>query len=120
MDYYELRRFKIDKKHPSLNMIYSSKHWTARSKAKNEWRNIFIEMLKVSDIRKDISKYEIDVISNNNYDVDNDIMLVKFFNDSLVSSGFVKDDNRRYFKGFSIHHSDELEKYNAIINLYYK
>jgi len=77
-------------------------------------------MIKTADIRLNISEYELDVITNNRYDIDNDIMLIKFFNDALVESGAVKDDSRKFFKHFSITHSDEVEKHTSIINLFYR
>jgi hypothetical protein len=77
-------------------------------------------MLDIADLRTTFSVYELDVITNNRYDIDNDIMLVKFFNDALVEKGLVPDDSRKHFKHFAISDSQEIDKYTSIINLFYK
>ena len=84
----------------SLNDFYSGKHWTARHKAKVKYRGIFDILLLEAQV-KWMDEYRIDMVYNSRHDADNVITALKFLNDCLKKK-YVKEDDPRYFKGFSI------------------
>lgn len=96
----------------SINKIYSAPHWTTRSKLKAEWRLLFEDMFDAYDTPK-IYTYGITCYFNNRLDLDNNAMMVKFFNDALRSSGWIVDDNPKFFTSLKMLVDKELEKNSA-------
>jgi hypothetical protein len=98
---------RYDGKIPSLNDIYAGKHWSFRSAKKNKFRDIFSLLLLEAGV-KWMDEYRIDLEYNSRLDADNVIMAIKFLNDSLKKK-YVKEDDARYFKGFSINVNKRLK-----------
>ena len=96
----------------SINKIYSAPHWTVRSKLKAKWRLLFEDMLKAYDTPS-IDTYGITCYFNNRLDLDNNAMMVKFFNDALRSSGWIIDDSPKYFTSLKMVVDKTLEKNSA-------
>lgn len=104
---------------PSLNKLYSQKHWSARSNMKNKYREIVYAALQEYDPFF-AQTYSLDISYNCPYDVDNMVLASKFVSDSLKSLGYIKDDSPRYFKKLSIRKDEEIEKgYTKVIIRYY-
>lgn len=119
MRYYRSARFIIEEKFPSLNTFYSSPHWTYRQAQKKKYRKYFDSMIQAAGITQ-IQEYELSLVINNRMDIDNTIMLFKFFNDSLKASGVVQDDSPKYFKHFEVLASKEIDKGTAILSIFYR
>ena len=88
-------KFKVDGS-VSINKIYSTPHWAVRSKLKKEWREMFSAMLQEYD-KPDVDKYRVRALFNNRLDLDNNVMMIKFFNDALKQEGWIVDDSPKYF-----------------------
>lgn len=106
---------KFDGKIPSLNDIYSGKHWTYRSSMKNKYRDLFSILLLEKGV-KWMNEYRVDMTYNSRLDSDNAIMGIKFLNDSLKKK-YTKDDDPRYFKGFSINVDKKLKPNTYIFKI---
>jgi len=119
MKYYRQARFIIEEKFPSLNKFYSSPHWTYRSSQKQKYRKIFDKLIQQAEL-SNIQEYELSLIINNRMDIDNTVMLFKFFNDSLKHNGVVPDDSPKYFKHLEIMSSKEIDKDTAILSIFYR
>lgn len=104
--------FTWSDKNISLNKVYSQKHWTYRSKLKKDWRSFFGKMLDEYDVPT-IQEYKVHLRYRSRLDADNQIMLIKFFCDSLRDKGWVEDDRPKFFKGFSIVYDDNFSKTNT-------
>ena len=94
---------------PSLNKLYSQKHWSARSNMKNKYKEIVYEALQQYDPFF-ADTYTLDISYNCGYDIDNMVLASKFVSDSLKSLGYIKDDNPKHFKKLSLQKDEELEK----------
>lgn len=114
-----LTRFVVDKTYPSLNQYYAGKHWGARKKDKDTWTEFFLRQFSIAGL-DEISEYEITLEVNNRKDIDNNIPIIKFFNDSLKKGGFIQDDSTKYWKDLHITFNPTLQKNTCIINLYHK
>jgi len=80
----------------SLNQVYSSPHWSVRSKLKKQWRSKWLNLLTDSfGMNKDdliahfkslnVKSVELELSVNNRLDVDNNVMAAKFLMDLLQS-----------------------------------
>lgn len=101
---------RYDGKLPSLNDIYSGKHWSYRSSKKTKFRDTFSILLLEASV-KWMDEFRIDLEYNSRLDADNAIMAIKFMCDSLKGK-YVKEDDPRFFKGFSININKKL-KFNT-------
>lgn len=101
-------RFDWDNKNVSLNKVYSQKHWSARSKMKKSFHSFFKKMLDGHD-KPTIKTYKVHLIYNSRLDPDNQIMLIKFFNDALQEEGWVENDNKRFCKEVKITPNEEYK-----------
>lgn len=101
----------------SINKIYSSPHWTVRSKLKKKWRDMFALMLKEYDKPDKVDNYRVRASFNNRLDLDNNVMMVKFFNDALKQEGWIADDNPNYFTTLKMSVDKRLKKNTAKIVL---
>ena len=77
---------------------------------------MFALMLKEYDT-PNIDTYRIKASFNNRLDLDNNVMMVKFFNDALKQSGWIKDDNPNYFTSLKMVVDKRLKKNTAKIVL---
>ena len=100
----------------SINKIYSTPHWAVRSKLKKAWRDRFSEMLDEYD-KPDVNKYRIRAFFCNRLDLDNNVMMVKFFNDALKEAGWIVDDNPKHFVSLRMDVDTTLKKNSAKILL---
>jgi len=78
----------------SLNQIYSTPHWSVRSKMKRVWRDKWLQALmdhfdtdKKGLIERfkeiDVKSVELELYVNNRLDIDNNVMAAKFLMDLL-------------------------------------
>lgn len=95
-------------KPPSLNEFYAGKHFSVRTKYKNEYFKILDSVFADIDAFH-CEVFRIDVLHNTRLDCDNVILAVKFLADYLRHCGMVENDNRRYFKSFSIGVEEDAE-----------
>ena len=94
---------------PSLNAFYASKHWIVRKKAKDTFKEDFLNQLNQYD-KVEFKSVSVRLETNLGYDIDNCIMAVKFAMDALKDWGGVKDDTKVYFPKLTIIYNPELEK----------
>ena len=93
----------------SLNKVYSTPHWTVRSKLKSKWFDIFKEYLDANP-PEPIEKYNITLTVNSRLDPSNCIMVIKFFEDTLKKLEYIVDDSPKYCKSITIKPDENLEK----------
>jgi len=116
MDYTDEIEITIGKV-PSLNSFYSSKHWTFRKQQKDQCKTEIKAELDKYDV-KPYKKAKIHIRCNYRYDIDNSIMVSKFFCDSLVDLGFIPNDSKKVIRELKLVADDEIEKNTAIIKAY--
>lgn len=97
---------------PSLNKFYSSPHWTFRSREKTKWKSIILDQL---DYDFQFKSCIITARVNYRYDLDNCIMAIKFTQDTLVDSGMIADDNKKFIKAVRIEPASDLPKNSSVI-----
>jgi len=105
----------LEKKMISLNDFYAGHHWSIRHKHKVRYGGIFDILLLEAKV-KFMKEYRVDVTYNSRLDCDNAIPALKFLNDSLKKR-YVKEDDPRYFKGFSINIDKSLKKDTYIFKI---
>lgn len=96
-------------KPPSLNKFYAGKHYAVRQNYKKK----YFEQIKLSLENHDkfwMDTFEIHVLYNCRYDVDNAICCCKFLADYLRYEGYVKDDSPKFFKKQSTAYDGDLGK----------
>ncbi len=108
----------IQEKIPSLNEWYSSSHWTKRKSQKDYFKKKITTLLLEQGCHKNgkIDKFKVSLVYNSRLDPDNTITIIKIFVDSLKGL-VVKDDTKKYFKGFSIEVNDKLPIDSYIIEV---
>ncbi|MDB4349053.1 hypothetical protein OAA64_01880 [bacterium] len=95
--------------HVSLNDLYSMNNWRKRHQIKKYWRQLFSDMIDSAGLEK-INQYELYVYYNSRLDPSNVSAIVKLFEDTLKTKGFIIDDSKKYCKG--IHIIPDLEMRN--------
>lgn len=87
-----------------------------------EHRKMFKQLmtLRTYEIRKwKLETFWVDLEYNDRYDVDNCILIIKHFVDSLKANGIIKDDNNGTFKKLMITYNNDIPRYSFVIRLYY-
>ena len=102
----------------SLNSFYAGGHFSNRVKIKNKFKERFEKLFKENKELRFIHKFYVKMRFNGRIDTDNNAGLIKVFVDTLRGSGYVKDDNKLYFKGMDIQYDEDLNKNKYIIDLY--
>ena len=102
---------------PSLNAFYSSRHWTFRKQQKDRCKQEIKAELDSYDI-KHYTSANIHIRCNYRYDIDNCIMVSKFFCDSLVDMGFIPDDSKKVIREVKLVVDETLTKNTAIVKAY--
>lgn len=98
---YEYQEITIPlPKPPSLNALYSGKHWSNRFSEKSAFGRQVQETLSSYDAFH-ADKVSIHLRYNCRFDVDNTIVAIKFLADYLKSNGYIDDDTPKYFTGIS-------------------
>lgn len=87
-------------KPPSLNALYSGKHWSSRFGEKSSFGKQVKETLRSYDAFH-ADKVSIHLRYNCRFDVDNTIVAIKFLADYLKSHGYIDDDTPKYFTAIS-------------------
>jgi Holliday junction resolvase RusA-like endonuclease len=105
---YKQITFEWEKDIVSWNKIYSPPHWTVRSKLKEKWVKFFEEQFNKHD-KIEFCEFQIKIYHNTRIDVDN-VALSKFCADFMRKDGWVKDDNKKYYKGYSCFVDETLPK----------
>jgi hypothetical protein len=100
----------------SLNDWYSAKHWTHRNKQKQIWQERFFPII-MNNKPSGVDQYKLKMLFNSRHDPSNVITMIKLFEDSLVSHGFLKSDTKKHCKGITIEPSEELPKKSFVIIL---
>lgn len=102
--YKEFKVVTYSGKIPSYNQIYSSPHWSVRSKLKEMYHGIFKILLfkalgKPEGEPLPVSLY---VLYRSKHDPDNIVGISKFFMDTFAESGYIPEDGQKYFKSITI------------------
>ena len=99
-------KFTIKGKLPNLNEYINSERSNRYKGAKIRKDNLLaIQLMAKSQIKETVQNYPVTIKitwyePNNRRDVDNVIFAKKFISDALVKCGILKDDSRRYVKGY--------------------
>lgn len=90
-------RLEIEGKPPSSNKYYAGVHYRIRKDDADLWHTLFLNALKGHKTLPKPLKTPITInttlFSKRPYDSDNVSLTNKFFQDSLVSGGWIKDDD---------------------------
>lgn len=100
--------FKWEGKDISLNEWYSSKHWTARNKAKMDWHNFFKQF--ITHPYPFFATYTITLECNSRIDPSNLITLVKLCEDAMQELGIIKNDSAEFCKGVHIIPNENMKR----------
>lgn len=103
-------------KPPSLNALYSGKHWSNRFGEKSSFGKQIKQTLHDFD-RFSASKISIHLRYNCRFDVDNTIVAIKFLADYLKSHGYIVDDTPKYFTAISSEYDNSLGKNEFIATI---
>lgn len=103
-------------KPPSLNALYSGKHWSNRFGEKSSFGKQIKETLYAFD-KFTASKISIHLRYNCRFDVDNTIVAIKFLADYLKSHGYIIDDTPKYFTAISSVYDNSLGKNEFIATI---
>lgn len=93
---------------PSLNMLYSQKHWSARSAMKNKYIEIFSTLLLQAKV-KPMKEMSIVLFFASRLDVDNAVCGCKFLSDAIKGK-YLQDDSTKYYKALFMIHDSNLPK----------
>lgn len=96
-------------KPPSLNALYSGKHWSNRFGEKSSFGKEIKQVLNAYD-KFAADKISIHLRYNCRFDVDNTIVAIKFLADYLKSHGYIVDDTPKYFTAISSEYDSSLGK----------
>lgn len=107
--------YTIGFKIPSLNEYYSGKHWSVRKKKADSIKSKICGLIK-ENMPHHINTFDIEITYNNRMDVDN-VILSKFFVDSLRKLKIIPQDNTKHYKGLSIRFDDTIRKNTYLIKL---
>ena len=95
----------------STNKFYESKHWTFRSKIKDQYRNIPFT-------GKPVLEYPVDCHYTfyipNNFDTSNLSIMQKLIEDCLVIKGILENDSPKFVNRISIGRIKSTESYCEI------
>lgn len=100
--------YTVNKNPISLNEWYSSNHWTARNEQKKEWSNLFVKVIN-DNKPLPMEEYRIELHVNSRHDPSNTITVIKLFEDTLKSLGYIIDDSPKYCKEIVIKPDKTLE-----------
>jgi hypothetical protein len=83
-----------------LNKIYGMNRYIA-SQHKREWKERFSAMLRDSGI-KPLAAFKLHLQYNSRLDCDNTVAGLKLIVDTMRAEGYVMNDDKRFYKGFSV------------------
>jgi hypothetical protein len=92
----------------STNMLYSQKHWSARSAMKNKYIKIFDTLLLQAKV-KPMKEMSIVLFYSGRMDVDNTSTGCKFLADA-VKGKYLQDDSSKFYKALFLIHDSSLPK----------
>jgi len=90
----------------SLNEFYKQGHWSKRSRIKNQYRELFENMIDKAKI-KWMDQFSLVMFYNSRHDPDNVVGMEKVFMDTLKGK-YMEDDNKKFFRGFAIFPDESL------------
>ena len=99
----------------SLNDLYKQGHWSIRSKLKNEFKEIFTDVMIKAKVKK-MNNFYLILFFNTRHDTDNMVGMTKVFADTMKGV-YVKDDTKDYYKGLCIFPDPTLKHGNIEIIL---
>lgn len=100
-------------KWPSINDLRNNQ-WSGNQGLKKKWRTK-LGWLIIEQKPKKLSKYQVQVRYSSRLDPDN--VVLKFFVDALKDTGVIIDDNKKYFRGYSILPDESLNNNQYIIKV---
>lgn len=92
----------------SLNKFFAGKHWTIRNKIKDQFHNLFGNLLN-KKYRK-VDKYKVSLEYNSRLDPTNTIILIKIGEDYLRHIEILTDDTKKHCKEVSIVPNENMGK----------
>ena len=123
----------------SLNQIYSSPHWSVRSRIKREWRQLLLDAIlreeecslpelieRYSNIN--VKEIHLSIGVHNRLDIDNNVMVAKFLMDMLqeptaktkdsdVKLCLIKNDGPKIYTQLHLYADTQLPKGTGKITL---
>ena len=100
-------------KWPSTNDL-RNKHWRSNQSLKESWRTKLGILIREQKPKR-LENFRIVVKYNSRLDPDN--VTLKFFCDSLKDCGVIIDDNKKYFRGFSIDPDESLSHNTYVLKV---
>ena len=102
----------------SSNKVYSTPHWTARSKMQKIWHSKFrracTEAYPKGIGSAKATLFSVDLQCRNRLDIDNNSIMFKMFVDTLRELGWVVEDSTKHFKSMSIKYVDSMKPNTGI------
>lgn len=84
----------------SLNKV-KSQFWRQTEKQKNQIKAVF-EVLVLQARMSYMKRFRVDMLYNSRHDPDGVVFQKKILVDVIRRKGYITDDSRRYYKGFSV------------------
>lgn len=106
------RNFTVEGRCPSLNE-WATGNWRGKAHKKKLWQEMIAWALLASKIPKKLSwpiEVRARVCTKRARDIDNNILAVKFLNDTLVSCGYIPNDTAEYVTAVTILWSKSVEE----------
>lgn len=95
----------------TLNKVYSSPHWTVRSKLKQKYHKMYSDLLdELEKPEAPIDVFGVELIVNSRQDIDNLVIMNKWFVDTLRDKNWVADDNQSHFRKFVVKVDNDQKK----------
>ena len=101
---------------PSLNEIWAGITHYERTKMKNNYGFIFLDLLKKSGMRS-VNKFYLEVEYNSRHDVDNLAIVNKIFAD-VIKSKWCEDDSNLHYKGIKVEVNKSLPYRTFVFKVY--
>jgi hypothetical protein len=99
----------------SNNEFYAGVHWTKRNTIKNDYSLVFLNLLTRAKVQP-FTQFNLKIRFNSRHDCDNVVATAKIFIDTLKGR-YVKDDTKKFFKGFSVDYDPSLKKNTMVFDI---
>ena len=111
--------FEWEKDVVTLNSVYSSANWRVRSNLKNKYHKHFEALISQYDKPENpIQSFGVKLLVNSRHDIDNLVIMNKWFVDTLREKEWVVEDNQKHFKKFVIEVEEDRPRNLYTIKLF--
>jgi len=99
----------------SLNQAFSSS-WRTLGKKKDEIQGELLCLIRKAE-REELDRFKLEVRYNSRHDADNIVPLLKLFVDCLRSQKIVKQDTKKFYRGFTVSVDESLKSNTFVITV---